>query len=167
MRRRLAELGVPLFETISDGPPLDEDEYARLIVALLRSGDARLRLAIPCLLAAHDGDVAARATGRAAAMLSAEEADDLGLLYRLARCLVTSRRPGLAFVAGRRPVLPPLPIEPTDVPGPEEAHGERGTWFVSETCRERGVPDIAGGAAREFDTWLDLLRATTRRRESA
>jgi hypothetical protein len=167
MCRRLAEVGVPLFEPSAVGRALHGDEYAHLIVELFRAGEPRLRLAIPCLLAAHDGEPAARATAHAAAALSAEEADGLGLLYRLARCLVASRAPYLAFLFGRRPTLPPLPIEPVDVPDPSESHGERGLWFVSETCRERLVPDLAGGAARHFDTWLDLVRAETRRRESA
>lgn len=165
--RRLAEVGVPLFEPTATGPVLGGDEYARLIVDLFRSGEPRIRFAIPCLLAAHDGDAASEATGHAAARLSSQDTDDLGLLYRLARCLVASRAPYLSFLFGRRPALPPLPIEPADVPDPSESFGERGLWFVSETCRERLVPDLAGGVAREFDTWLDLVRTATRRRESA
>ena len=165
--RRLAEIGVPLFEPSASGPPLGDAEYPRLIVDLFRSGEPRLRFAIPCVLATHDGESGARATALAAATLSSAELEELGLLYRLTRCLIASRGPYLAFLLGRRPRLPALPIEPVDVPNPDEAHGERGIWYVRETCRERLVPDLAGGVAREFDTWLDLVRVHTRRRESA
>jgi len=167
MCRRLAEVGVPLFEPTSVGPELGADEYARLIVGLFRSGEPRLRLAILCLLASQDGERAATAVAHAAATLSAGEADELGLLYRLARSLLVSRAPYLAFLFGRRPTLPPSPLEPIDVPDPNDSHGERTLWFVAETCRERLIPDLAGGAAHQFDTWLDLVRTETRRRESA
>jgi len=167
MCRRLAEIGVPLFQRTTLGPKLGDDEYADLLVALSRSGEPRLRLAVPCVLAAHDGVVARRAVAHAAATMSAAEADELGLLYRLARCLIVSRGPYLVFLFGRRPTLPPLPIEPADVPDPADGRGESGLWFVAETCRERLLPDLAGGAAAEFDTWLDLVRAETKRLESA
>jgi hypothetical protein len=168
LRSKLADFGVALFDRprATTTAPVG-DEYAALIVDLLESGDARLRLAVPCLLAAHDGAPAAAATTRAAAMLSAAAARELGLLYRLARCLVVSRGPYLAFLFGRRPTLPPLPIEPSDVPDPSELHGEKGLRFASEVFRERGLPDMPGGAERQFDTWLDLVRTHRWHRESA
>jgi hypothetical protein len=168
LRSRLADFGVTLFDepraTVCVPPP---EEYDRVIVDLLRSGDARLRLAIPCLLAMHDGPPAASATTRAAAAVGPSEMDELGLLYRLARCLVSSRAPVLALLFGRRPELPPLPIEPIDVPDPSELRGEKGLRFASETYEERGLPDMAGGAERQFDTWLDIAWAERRRRVSA
>jgi hypothetical protein len=166
LRARLAELGVPLFERSAVGPPLRSGEYARLVTELLRSGDVRLRLAIPCLLAANDASAAA-AVGTSAAGLSRAERTDLGLLYRLARCLVISRAPLLAYRLGRRPRLPPLPVEPAGVPDPDELRGEKGLRFASEWYRERRLPDLPGGAERQFDTWLDLVRTGSRRSESA
>jgi hypothetical protein len=167
MCRRLAEVGVPLFEPTASGPGLGTEEYEELIVGLFRSGEPRLRLAIPCLLAVQDGKRARDAVARASATMSAREADELGLLYRLARCLVVSRAPYLALNFGRRPSLPPLPIEPIDIPGPEELRGEKGLRFASEVCLERGLPDMPGGAERQFDTWLDIAWVERRRRVSA
>ncbi len=168
LRSKLADFGVTLFERPHAVPSTPTpDEYAALIVDLARSGDPRLAHAIPCLLAVHDGDLAATAVARAYAALSGTEADELGLRYRLARCLVASRAPYLSFLFGRRPTLPPLPIEPIDVPDPSELRGEKGLQVASESYRERHLPDVAGGAERQFDTWLDLVRAESGRRESA
>ena len=166
LRARLAELGVPLFRRRAAGPPLAQDEYVELIGALFRSGDVRLRLAIPCLLAANDTS-AAEVVRTAAAALPKAGSVDLGLLYRLARCLVVSRAPLLAYRLGRSPALPPLPIEPAEVPDPAELRGEKGLRVASELFRERGLPDLPGGAERQFDTWLDLVGNGSRRRESA
>jgi hypothetical protein len=167
LRSKLADFGVTLFDGPRDEPSTPSaDEYAALIVDLLRSGDARLRLAVPCLLAAQDGAPAATATSRAAATLTAAEGDELGLLYRLARCLVISRGPYLGFLFGRRPMLPALPIEPMHIPDPSELHGEKGIRFASESYCERGLPDMAGGAERQFDTWLDLVRTQSGRSEA-
>jgi hypothetical protein len=168
LRSKLADYGVTLFERAPGRPTTpDVDDYAALIARLVKSGDARLRLAVPCLLAANDGALAATATSRAAAGLSAAEVGELGLLYRLARCLVASRAPYLAYVLSHRPTLPPLPIEPIDVPGPDELSGEKGLRFASESYWERGLPDLPGGVERQFDTWLDLASVRTGRRESA
>ena len=167
LRDRLAEIGVPLFRASSAGAGrLETEEYSGLIVALLRSDDARLWLAIPCVLAAHDGRDAAAAVTQAAISLSAGEIGELGLLYRLSRCLVVSRSPLLMLLLGKRPLLPPLPIEPADVPDPSELCGEKGLGFASEWYCELGLPDLPGGAERQFDTWLDLVQPA-RHRESA
>jgi hypothetical protein len=168
LRSRLADVGVTLFEPprTSTSVPT-EDEYAALLVDLLRSGDVRLELAVPCLLAMHDGAAAARAVARAASALAQPERATLGLLYRLARYLVASRGMTFAFVFGRTPYLDPLPLEPADLPDPSELFGEKGLSVASESFRDRGEPDFAGGAQREFDTWLGIARAERRRREPA
>lgn len=168
LRSKLADLGVTLFERPRAVPSVPTaDEYAALIADLARSGDPRLAHAIPCLLAVHDGDLAATAVGRAYASLPREDAELLGLRYRLARSLVLSRAPMLALLLGRRPVLRPLPIEPQGVPDPEELLGEKALRFASEAYCERALPDLPGGAERQFDTWIDIAWAERPRRVSA
>ena len=158
-RARLAALGVPLFDADLVGPSsLDPAEYARLLVHLARA-DARLQASIPCLLAAHDGPAAAAAVREALAHLGPAEAESLAVLYRAARCLIVSRRPDLDHVLGRSPKLPPLPQEPSDLPGPEALLGEFGLAVASDRARETGGPDLVGDAVSLFDTWL-RVRAT-------
>jgi len=155
-RARLAALGVGVFDAAPEGSvSLDPREYPALLAGLVSSGDARLKGAIPCVLALHDGPRAATAVREAIAHLGAEDAAALAFLYRVARCLVASRAPDLGF-RGLRPDLPPVPDEPAEIPGPEVRLGERGLWVASELARERGVPDLAGGAATIFDLWVRL-----------
>ncbi len=159
LRARLAALGVGVFDAAPEGPASPGDrEYPDLLVRLIRSGDARLRAAIPCLLAVHDGPRAAAAVRDAIARLGADDAATLAFLYRIARCLVASRAPDLGF-RGLRPDLPPIPDEPAEIPDPEVRSGERGLWVASELARERGVPDVAGGAATMFNLWVRLPAA--------
>jgi hypothetical protein len=151
-RRRLAALGVGLFDAEPEGGPvLDAREYRDLLAILVRS-DARLKAAIPCLLARHDP---AAAVSAAISRLPKEEARMLAFLYRIARCLVVSREPDLR-ARGLRPRLKAIPEEPAEIPGPEEMLGEKGPWVASELARERGEPDFAGDATSMFDLWLRL-----------
>ena len=89
----------------------------------------------------------------------AEYARLLVHLARAARCLVVSRRPDLDHVLERSPKLPPLPQEPSDLPGPEALLGEFGLAVASDRARETGGPDLVGDAVSLFDTWL-RVRAT-------
>lgn len=158
-RARLAALGVGVFDAAPDGrPSLDAREYPAFLAGLVRSGDARLRAAIPCLLAVHDGAGAAEAVRSAIGILSKDDAATLAFLYRIARCLVASRAPDLGF-RELRPSLPPIPEEPAEIPGPEEMSGEKGPWVASGLAHERGVPDLAGDAQSMFDLWLRLPAA--------
>jgi hypothetical protein len=151
----LATHGVTLFESCPpEGPrPPLLAEYERLLGALVAAG-ARLQVAVPCLLAVHDGE-AARVAVLGAAEAGGAATSRLGLLYRVARALLRARAPDLEFLLGRRPVLPPLAIEPPGV-DPTVRHGEAALAELSERARSFGEPDVAGGAARAFDTWLRL-----------
>jgi hypothetical protein len=153
LRARLAALGVGVFDAVPEGPASPGGGYADLLVQLARAGDARLKAAIPCLLAAHAGG-AATAARTAISRLGADGAT-LAFLYRIARCLAVSRGPDLRR-RNLNPQLPSIPEEPAEIPGPEEMLGEEGPWVASELARERGTPDIAGDAASMFDLWLRL-----------
>jgi hypothetical protein len=156
---RLAALGIRVFDATPERPSsLGPREYEELLGRLAASGIARLKAAIPCVLAAHSGPRAADATRVALATLRADDALTLAFLYRIARCLVVSRGPDLGF-RRLRPDLPPIPEEPAEIPGPEEMLGEKGPWFASELARERGVADLAGDAETMFDLWLRLPAA--------
>lgn len=155
-RARLAALGVGVFDSAPVGlPSLDAGEYPVLLAQLVRSGDARLKAAIPCLLALHDGVRGADAVRGALRNLPPRDATSLAFLYRIARCLVVSRGPDLGS-RGLRLDLPPIPEEPAEIPGPEEMLGEKRPWIASELARERGAPDLAGDAASMFDLWVRL-----------
>jgi hypothetical protein len=154
LRARLAAMGIGLFDVAPEGPASPGDAYADLLVRLARSGDARLRAAIPCVLAAHDTG-ATTALRAAIFRLDADSAATLAFLYRIARCLVASRGPDLRR-RGLGPELAPIPEEPAEIPDPEEMLGEMGPWVASELARERGAPDVAGDAASMFDLWLRL-----------
>ncbi len=154
-RGRLRALGVGVFDAEPGGDPaLDAREYGELLASLARS-DARLRAAIPCLLARHDGPRAAAAVRAAIARLPKDDGRTLAFLYRIARCLVVSRGPDLRD-RGLHPLLPAIPEEPAEIPGPDEMLGEEGPWVASELARERGQPDLAGDAGSMFDLWLRL-----------
>jgi hypothetical protein len=149
-----------VFDAAPEGPASpDQVEYPDLLVRLVCSGDARLRAAIPCLVALHDGARAAAAVRDAISRLDEGEAETLAFLYRIARCLALSRGPDLRF-HGLRPDLPPIPEEPAEIPGPDVRSGERGLWIASELARERGAPDLGGAAASMFDLWLRLPATT-------
>jgi len=157
-RGRLEALGVRLFDADPQGDSsLGEEEYALLLAHLAGSADARERAAIPCLLALHGGEQAARATEAAMASLPLETAQVLAMLYHVARCLVRSRAPDLRFLLNRQPELWPLADEPKDVPDPVVMEGEMGLAVASDLAKERGAPDLAGDAADLFDTWLRIL----------
>ncbi len=83
-------------------------------------------------------------------------------VYRLARALVASRRPDLERLLGHAPELRPLPIEPSDLPDPSALHGELTLFEASERARDDLEPDVAGGVAHVFDTWLRLLAVARR-----
>jgi hypothetical protein len=156
LRARLAALGVGVFDAEPAGrTSLDVREYPAFLVDLVRSGDARLKAAIPCVLAAHDGARAADAVRSAIRILPPDDAATLAFLYRIARCLAVSRGPDLRS-RNLGPDLRPIPEEPAEIPGPDEMLGEKGPWLASEFARESGAPDLAGDAASMFDLWLRL-----------
>ncbi len=165
LRLALAAAGVALYED-APGPraPLDDANYADLLRSLLGSGEARLLVAIPCLLAANDGPAAARAVREVATGLVGEERAQLGLLYRLARALVVSRAPDLRRLLGRIPTLDAIPSEPAELPDPASRHGED---CVREAVDHADFGPIAGGAERAFDTWVGILTVEASPREPA
>ncbi len=153
LRTALARYGVTLLAeppaTIEKDPSVEE--IASLLAALASSGNARLKGAIPCLLAAVPPEVARAAVERAAAGHPSLR-PALGLLYRLARALVISRDLDLRRLFGRATPLPPSRIEPADLPDPSEQFGEMTLWKA---------PEPAGDAEDLFDAWLRLRTVET------
>jgi hypothetical protein len=160
VRARLAGLGIPLFaeEPLGDGV-LAPGEYEQLLVGMVISGDARLFAAIPCLLAAHDGEEAGRAVAAAQRALDARDGARLLRLYRIARGLILSRAPDLMLLTGRDRTLPSLAEEPLDLPDPSLLYGELTLAVATDVANERGEPDLAGEAASIFDTWIRIVRS--------
>ncbi|MCE9635462.1 MAG: hypothetical protein K8T90_07130 [Planctomycetes bacterium] len=154
-RQHLADLGVGLFRPAPFVRRPAADEYADLVVALATSSDPRLVASLPCLFALHDDGAAAAATA-AAARLDPAAVARLGLAYRLARALIVSRDPDLRHVLGRSRRLPPIPIEPTDLPSPNADFGER----CLSIARELHDTDPGGNPVIDFVdlfiTWLRL-----------
>ena len=155
LRRRLAEIGVPLFEPTPTGST--RSAVGPLLVALLRSGDPRLLASIPCALAAT-----ANSPVGVPSDLSGSEQDRLGLLHYAARCLATSRSPDLTQLFGKPLELPPSTAEPAGLPDPAESFGKRGLAAASERD-----PQLVGDAIRLFDQWLRIQRLERRTREPA
>ncbi len=160
LRLSLAEAGVALYED-APGPrtPLDASAYADLLRSLVASGDARLVVAIPCLLAANDGPSASRSAAEAAAGLGAEDRGRLGLLYRLARALLVSRAPDLRRLLGGVPRLDPVSLEPEGLRDPAEDCGEALVREAADLEEEADLPRVSADAERAFDTWLGILAA--------
>ena len=153
LRRRLSEIGVPLFEPTPNVPPVrGEAEWAQVVTDLLRSGDERLMAAIPCVLALADHSSARVAAQAAVAQPAATER--LGFIHWLARCLVVTRGPDFQFLFGCRRSLPRLEFEPSGVPDPEERHGEIGVGAAQDLDERLTV-----AAEQTFDLWIRILWA--------
>jgi hypothetical protein len=148
LRKRLARLGVPLFEPTAPIP--DDSDPAGVLVALLRSGDPRLVASIPCLIVI--GERTGGAAERASRRLDPGERERFGLLHYVARCLAASRAPDLRDLGVAR-VITPIDSEPGELPDVTDQFGERGLARADD--RDRG---LVGDAVDLFDTCLRALR---------
>lgn len=155
----LASAGVPLYAACDGSvPSADPALLADLLVSLQVEGGAAGAASIPCLLARHDA-VAAEAVARAAVRLDAVGRARLVRGLRISRALCVSRAPDLRRLLGRVPRPGALPLEPADLPGAEEDHGERLLAVAAEEEERGGGPRATGDAVRAFDTWLRILAA--------
>jgi hypothetical protein len=157
LRRRLADIGVPLFDTPR---ARDEPDCSALIGELLLSADPRLVASIPCVFTARPQTSVC--LDRAAAAFGPDDRSRAGLLHHVARCLVVSREPDLARLFGRAPSLDAATIEPRDLPPPSDSFGRAGLAAAAD--RE---PRLVGDAVRLFDQWLRILQLEQRTREFA
>jgi hypothetical protein len=158
LHARLAAAGVPLYAPVL-GPAsgVGGRDLESLIVDLLTArGSGALFVTIPCLLAAQDRSALA-AVKAAASGLGLADRHRLGLLYRLARCLVMSRQPDLEDYLGRAVRLEPWEGEPHELPDPAESLGHSCLGEAKEAEERAGTAGVAGDAERAFDTWLRLL----------
>ena len=154
LRLRLADLGVGLFHPAPVARRPSAEEYADVVTALAASDDARLVASIPPLVALHDDAGAAAAVFAAAKRIDDARRSRLGLVYRLARALVVSRDPDLRFLLGRSRRLPPVAIEPPELPGPDEDWGERCLSIAREIHETDPAGNLVIDVVDLFTTWL-------------
>ncbi len=159
LRTALARAGVGRFASTVANTPLSRDVLAELVRDLAASDDARLVASLPCLLTA-EAERGADAISTAAAQLDAAQRTRLGLLVRISRALAVSRAPNLAYALGRQPQVPPSPVEPDDLPPPDDDYGEHLLAVVREREREGLTASLVGDAEDLFDTWLRLAART-------
>lgn len=163
LRQALAELGVGLFRSAPSVRPPSAREFETLVAALVRSEDPRLVASLPCLFVLHAG-VAEEGVRRAAEQLDGAGRELLGLAWRLARAFAVQWEPDIVHLFGRAVRLPPLPIEPSELPEPEADDGER----CPAVARELHDRDPGGNVVIDFiDAFRTWLRQTELERPAA
>jgi hypothetical protein len=156
LRSRLAQHGVGLFRPAAPGAAAPAaGDFAALVAALAASDDPRLVASLPCLFVLHDAGAPAAAT-TAAAALGPRELARLGRAWRLARAFAVSHGPDIVHLFGRPRRLPPLPIEPADLPEPDADFGERCPAIAREMHDGDPEGNLVGDFVDLFETWLRL-----------
>jgi hypothetical protein len=153
LRRRLAALGIGLFERAQTVTRPTPTQYADLVEGLAASDDPRLVASTACLALLHDRDAPA-AVETAGARLDPSARLRLGLVYRLARALAVSREPDIVHVLGRRRHPAPVSFEPADLPDPADDMGERCVSVARDAHDRDAGGNLVGDVEDLVDAWL-------------